>query len=72
MLGGRARPRSTCAGRSSGCGALRNLAPADRVAAAYAEAAAICDDDVETCRAIGEHGLPLMQEIAARKQGPAR
>jgi methylthioribose-1-phosphate isomerase len=47
--------------------ALHNLAPADRVAAAYAEAAAICDDDVETCRRIGEHGLPLLQEIAARK-----
>jgi len=49
--------------------ALHNLAPADRVAAAYAEAAAICDDDVETCRRIGEHGVPLLQEIAARKPG---
>ncbi len=49
--------------------ALHNLAPTDRVAAAYAEAAAICEDDVETCRRIGEHGLPLLQEIAARK-GP--
>ncbi len=48
--------------------ALHNLAPSDRVAAAYAEAAAICDDDVETCRRIGEHGLPLLQDIAARKQ----
>jgi methylthioribose-1-phosphate isomerase len=47
--------------------ALHNLAPSDRVAAAYAEAAAICDDDVETCRRIGEHGLPLLREIAARK-----
>jgi methylthioribose-1-phosphate isomerase len=47
--------------------ALHNMAPSDRVAAAYAEAAAICDDDVETCRRIGEHGLPLLQEIAARK-----
>jgi methylthioribose-1-phosphate isomerase len=47
--------------------ALHNLGPADRVAAAYAEAGAICDDDVETCRRIGEHGLPLLQEIAARK-----
>ncbi len=47
--------------------ALHNMAPADRVAAAYAEAAAICDDDVETCRRIGEHGLPLLQEIASRK-----
>ncbi len=48
--------------------ALHNSAPADRVAAAYAEAAAVCEDDVETCRRIGEHGLPLLQEIAARKQ----
>jgi len=47
--------------------ALHNLPAADRVAAAYAEAGAICDDDVETCRRIGEHGLPLLQEIAARK-----
>jgi methylthioribose-1-phosphate isomerase len=47
--------------------ALHNLPASDRVVAAYAEAAAICDDDVETCRKIGEHGLPLLQEIAARK-----
>ena len=47
--------------------ALHNMAPSDRIAAAYAEAAAICDDDVETCRKIGEHGLPLLWEIAARK-----
>jgi methylthioribose-1-phosphate isomerase len=48
-------------------GALHNLPEADRPAAAYAEAAAICDDDVETCRRIGEHGLELLQAIAARK-----
>jgi len=47
--------------------ALDNLPEESRVAAAYAEAAAIADDDVETCRRIGEHGLPLLQEIAARK-----
>jgi methylthioribose-1-phosphate isomerase len=47
--------------------ALHNLPASDRVAAAYAEAAAICDDDVETCRRIGEHGLPLLREIAAKK-----
>jgi methylthioribose-1-phosphate isomerase len=52
--------------------ALHNLAPADRVAAAYAEAAAICDDDVETCRRIGEHGLPLLRDIAARKAPGSR
>ena len=43
-------------------------APA-RAAAAYAEAAAIADDDVETCRRIGQHGLPLIEAIAARKPG---
>ncbi|MGG5808758.1 S-methyl-5-thioribose-1-phosphate isomerase [Falsiroseomonas sp. CW058] len=47
--------------------ALHNLAPSDRLAAARAEAAAICDDDVETCRRIGEHGLPLIRDAAARK-----
>ena len=46
---------------------LALLPPAARAAAAYAEAAAIADDDVETCRLIGAHGLPLLQEIAARK-----
>ncbi|MBX9701587.1 MAG: S-methyl-5-thioribose-1-phosphate isomerase, partial [Acetobacteraceae bacterium] len=46
---------------------LHNLAPAERVAAAYAEAAAIADDDVETCRRIGAHGVPLLRDIAARK-----
>ncbi|MCK8783239.1 S-methyl-5-thioribose-1-phosphate isomerase [Roseomonas sp. NAR14] len=47
--------------------ALRNQPPARRVAAAYAEAKAIADDDAETCRRIGEHGLPLIEQAAARK-----
>ncbi|MGX9965589.1 S-methyl-5-thioribose-1-phosphate isomerase [Roseomonas sp. F4] len=47
--------------------ALHNLPPGERVAAAYAEAAAICDDDAETCRHIGENGLPLIE--AAVKPG---
>ncbi len=42
---------------------LKPLALNDRGAAAYAEAAAICDEDVATNRAIGQHGMPL---IAAR------
>jgi methylthioribose-1-phosphate isomerase len=49
------------------CAAVRNHPPERRAEAAYAEAAAICDDDVETNRRIGEHGLPLLREIAARK-----
>ncbi|MFM7423179.1 MAG: s-methyl-5-thioribose-1-phosphate isomerase, partial [Alphaproteobacteria bacterium] len=48
---------------------LRQLPLAARHAAAYAEAAAICDDDAATCEAIGRHGLPLLQDIAARKPG---
>jgi methylthioribose-1-phosphate isomerase len=49
---------------------LDGLAPADRVTAAYARAAAICDEDVAINHAIGEHGLPLIREAAARKPGP--
>lgn len=33
------------------------------------EAQAICDEDVEISRGIGEHGLKLIEEIAARKNG---
>ncbi len=45
--------------------ALAPLAPADRAAAAYAEAATIADEDVAMCRAIGEHGFALIQHAAA-------
>ena len=38
------------------------------MALAYAEAAAICDEDVAICRAIGEHGLRALREAAARKR----
>ncbi len=47
--------------------AVRNLPHYERVAAAYGRAAEICDEDVETCRRIGEHGLPLIRDIAAKK-----
>jgi len=50
--------------------ALLALAPAARVAAAYATAAKICDDDVAICENIGVHGLKLIED-AARKN-PAR
>lgn len=49
--------------------AVLNLPRADRVAAAYARAAQICDDDVETCRMIGVHGKALIDDIAAKKGG---
>jgi methylthioribose-1-phosphate isomerase len=48
---------------------LRPLPPGERAAAAYARADAICEEDVETNRKIGEHGLAIIRELAARK-GP--
>jgi methylthioribose-1-phosphate isomerase len=41
------------------------------VARLRAEATAICDEDVEISRRIGEHGVSLLAEIAARKNGAA-
>ncbi len=41
---------------------LGPLAPEARLAAAYARAAEICDDDVATSRAIGGHGAALIRE----------
>jgi len=35
-----------------------------------AEASAICDEDIEICLGIGRHGLPLLEDIAAAKDGP--
>jgi methylthioribose-1-phosphate isomerase len=45
---------------------LRPLAPAQRVAAAYEEAARIADEDAAQCEAIGRHGVGLIAEAAAR------
>ncbi|MFM9940198.1 MAG: S-methyl-5-thioribose-1-phosphate isomerase [Hyphomicrobiaceae bacterium] len=47
---------------------LAPLQPAERMAAAYSHAAKICDDDVETCRRIGAHGLALIEAIAKKKK----
>jgi len=47
---------------------LRPLPEAERVAAAYARAADICDEDVAINKAIGENGLAIIREIAARKK----
>lgn len=46
---------------------LSGIAPAERAAAAYKLAAEICDEDVEINRAIGQNGLKLIEEIAAKK-----
>lgn len=46
---------------------LKPLAPGERAEAAYARAADIADEDVETNRAIGRYGLTLIRQIAASK-----
>jgi methylthioribose-1-phosphate isomerase len=48
---------------------LRNTPAVERVAAAYAEAAAIADEDVAQCAGIGRYGLDLIQDIAAARPG---
>jgi methylthioribose-1-phosphate isomerase len=48
--------------------AVRESAPGARVEAAYSRAAEICEDDVANCRAIGRHGLGLVESIAIRKR----
>ena len=48
--------------------AVRNRPRAERVAAAYARAAAISDEDVAINQAIGRHGLKLIEDIAAGKR----
>ena len=47
--------------------ALRNRPRGERVEAAYACTAAICEEDVAINQAIGRHGLALLEGIAARK-----
>jgi methylthioribose-1-phosphate isomerase len=44
------------------------LQPEQRAAAAFRRAADICDEDVQTCRSMGEHGLGLIRKIAADKK----
>ena len=48
--------------------ALLNRPRDQRLELAYAEAAAICDEDVAICAAIGEHGLQLIRDAAATKR----
>jgi methylthioribose-1-phosphate isomerase len=49
--------------------AVRNRPREARAAGAWREAAAIADEDVETCRRIGEHGLHILRDAAAKKRG---
>jgi methylthioribose-1-phosphate isomerase len=48
---------------------LRDTAPADRVATAWQEAAAIAEEDVAQNEAIGRFGLPLIEQAAQRRRG---
>jgi methylthioribose-1-phosphate isomerase len=49
--------------------AVRNQPYNKRIAAAFARAAEICDEDVETNRKIGEHGLGIIRSHAEKKGG---
>ncbi|MEK7381224.1 MAG: S-methyl-5-thioribose-1-phosphate isomerase [Gemmatimonadota bacterium] len=46
--------------------------PGRRTAAAYRAVAALAELEVSACRAIGDHGLPLLEAIARRRPGPVR
>ncbi len=50
------------------CDALRNHPREARASIAWNEAAAICEEDVATCRSIGEHGLEILRQTAAGKK----
>ena len=52
-------------------GAVKPLHGERRVAGAYACAKAICDEDVETNRSIGEHGVQLINVAASKNPGRA-
>src|SRR5258706_13019818 len=49
---------------------LMRLPSSQRVAASYAKASQLADDDVETCRLIGYHGQKIISDAAALKVGP--
>jgi methylthioribose-1-phosphate isomerase len=50
-------------------GTIAPLAQPDRVDAAYRLAGSICDEDVATNRAIGEHGVALLRALRANRGG---
>src|ERR1700688_4314404 len=47
---------------------LRRLPPSERAGAAYPRAAEIAEEDIAINKGIGEHGLALIEAIAAKKQ----
>jgi len=48
---------------------LRIRPPEDRIAAARDRAAALTEQEIENCKKIGQHGLPLIEAISRRKKG---
>tara|TARA_Y100000052_G_scaffold21389_1_gene21544 strand:- start:19529 stop:20596 length:1068 start_codon:yes stop_codon:yes gene_type:complete len=48
---------------------IEPLTPIDRAAAAYEKAGKLCDEDVETNRAIGEAGLGIIRELHRKNPG---
>ena len=48
---------------------LLPLAPAERCDAAYRRAEAMAEEDVERCRAMAEHGVALLRDLAAKNPG---
>ena len=48
---------------------LLPLAPAERCDAAYRRAEAMAEEDVELCRAMAEHGVALLRDLAAKNPG---
>ncbi|TBW36266.1 S-methyl-5-thioribose-1-phosphate isomerase [Siculibacillus lacustris] len=53
-------------------GRLAPMAPSERMSAAYRRAAEICDEDVESCRSIGRHGLEIIRGLWEKKGKPDR
>src|SRR5579864_85247 len=49
--------------------AVQAVPPTVRAEAAFREAGAIADEDVATCRRIGEAGVALIERVAAAKRG---
>jgi methylthioribose-1-phosphate isomerase len=49
--------------------AVRNQPREKRVAAAYARAGAVAEEDIAINRALGRHGAKLIEQIAARRNG---
>lgn len=48
---------------------LEPLSDNERAVAAYRRAADICDEDVEICSSIGDHGLGLIRDLHEKKGG---